>query len=533
MGYKRDHDVSPYSDDKVKHKIIKNLDDVELDSSKIQELNVLPYIFFIAALFFSFFSYGSWTYPVFTWIFPIFLLRGFRLLKPIRSIILGWVIFFISNSIIFENILPTSLLGLHIYTALIAFPLLLPFIIDKILSKYYNGLSSTFIFPLATVAVHYLISLADPYRAMISPAYSQIDFPAFSQILTLTGMGGILFFISWFAALINYIWDKKFQWKLINKTVIGFTTLILILNIAGYIRLNYAFDAEKNFRVSILNNSGEKDPVYLENIKRIRSGKFKDVDWEKGIDPYFAKINQRLINKTINEAKAGAKLIVWAELNSFIRNINYNSFLNKIQNAAKENSCFVAFGLGIFHSDKTAKNFFENKMILIDPLGKIILDFEKRRTQYKASNPLPIVETSIGKISTALSFDIFDSHTFLQWRSQKPDLLIISSNGWNDKWSDMDKLQLEAARARAIEHGITIIKSTEKGISAIIDPRGNILAKMDYNIIKPERSLSIHVPLDKSRSVYLLAGNAFNFLSIILLVGLSIFKLITLRKKES
>ena len=66
-------------------------------------------------------------------------------------------------------------------------------------------------------------------------------------------------------------------------------------------------------------------------------------------------------------------------------------------------------------------------------------------------------------------------------RNEKPQFLIVLSNdGWYGKSSGPYQ-HFVSAKMRAVEEGITIIRSANNGISALIDPLGRTLKSLDMN----------------------------------------------------
>ena len=104
-------------------------------------------------------------------------------------------------------------------------------------------------------------------------------------------------------------------------------------------------------------------------------------------------------------------------------------------------------------------------------------------------------------------------------RKKKPNFLVLVSNdGWYGQ-SFGPYQHLVAARLRAIEEGITIIRSANNGISAVIGPKGQILGQIGLNEIGIK---DIYLPknLTKQTIYALFGGLNFQILMILIIAGL-------------
>jgi len=62
---------------------------------------------------------------------------------------------------------------------------------------------------------------------------------------------------------------------------------------------------------------------------------------------------------------------------------------------------------------------------------------------------------------------------------QRPDLLInITNDAWFDNFSGPYQ-HFDNAKFRAIEYGLPVLRSANTGISAVIDPYGRVLEKIN------------------------------------------------------
>jgi apolipoprotein N-acyltransferase len=102
-------------------------------------------------------------------------------------------------------------------------------------------------------------------------------------------------------------------------------------------------------------------------------------------------------------------------------------------------------------------------------------------------------------------------------RDSKPHLLVsLTNDGWFGD-SPEPRLHLSLARFRAIEHRRYLVRATNTGISAIVDPMGRILAETE---VFETGSLRHSVHLLADSTIYGVLGNWPGYLSILALLSL-------------
>lgn len=126
-------------------------------------------------------------------------------------------------------------------------------------------------------------------------------------------------------------------------------------------------------------------------------------------------------------------------------------------------------------------------------------------TDFKAGNgPKVISLPDIPPFGIQICYEIIFPHRIID-AEQKPDWLI---NLTNDGWYGLSAgpyQHLVSAQMRAVEEGLTIVRSAGSGISALIDCHGQILQKLDLH---QEGILDITLPQQlKITTIYNLFGN--------------------------
>jgi apolipoprotein N-acyltransferase len=155
------------------------------------------------------------------------------LLGFVLSINIGlWGLFSLDDgalSLTFE-IIRSSLLGVLTF---------LPYMIDRWLyPKFRNmGPSATLIFPTVTTAIFFLSSLEGPFDGTVQASKFAYGPTIAQQLLSLLGTWAFIFISSWFASLINYVWENISDWRRSKRTAIIFIAIVVATLSFGAIKI--------------------------------------------------------------------------------------------------------------------------------------------------------------------------------------------------------------------------------------------------------------------------------------------------------
>lgn len=116
--------------------------------------------------------------------------------------------------------------------------------------------------------------------------------------------------------------------------------------------------------------------------------------------------------------------------------------------------------------------------------------------------PQSIAVPGFGKVGVQICYEIIFPGAVVD-RRNRPDFLFNPSNdAWFGRWGPPQ--HLAQARLRAIEEGMTIVRSTPTGISAVIDPDGRLLATVPAD--RPG-FIEMRLPAAHSPTLFARAGN--------------------------
>src|SRR5438477_212327 len=117
-------------------------------------------------------------------------------------------VFWLYESNFYDTSHPFSVVNLLILTIfLLSFTLMVvPYLLDRLLAPRLSLLSgqlASLIFPLGQVACEYLRAHFLPYGFFFSPAYTQYENLPLIQLVSITGVYGLSFLMTWFASVAN------------------------------------------------------------------------------------------------------------------------------------------------------------------------------------------------------------------------------------------------------------------------------------------------------------------------------------------
>ena len=446
------------------------------------------------------FSHGRWTIPLCSWFAFVFLIRFHRTnSRPWLAMVTLWIGISVCHAFMFDGLV---LVKGPLFSAVCLFmgaAWVLPFIIDWLLYRRLDGFASTFLWPLLMVMINYFLGAYRP-----SLAHSQVEYLSLIQVVSITGMGGLVFLIYWFAATLNRIWESEFDWALIRREGSIFLGALILILVFGETRLAFANSHEETLHVAMI------------NLQRNRL---------QSLDTFEPDIVRDLFGVSKKAVDAGAKVIAWSEANADVPLDYEDELVDLGKEFAKDNQVFLFMSFRSFSTPRLN----ENKTIGISPGGDIVVDYLK-------SNLVPGTEAHTrkgdGEVATAnidgirtghvICYDM-DFPSFIRQAGRRDvDILFAPSSDWRE----IRYFHATSARFRAVENGCSLVRPTVQGLSIATDPYGRILSYHDYYSNSPRLSI-VGVPSRGVRTIYAMCGDLFSLICIVLflaLIGLAYLK---------
>jgi len=176
--------------------------------------------------------------PLAAWLFPVFIMRYMRRQRSVPGMIAAALVVVGATFMLYWRVMAT--LNPLLMTVLIGSSGILAFAVffaDRLIARRLTGLLSTMVFPCLWTAVEYLKSFIPGAATFGSLAYSQYGDLPLMQLVSLTGIWGLTFLISWFAPVVNFIWEKKVEWLKIRSVAGAFAAVFAAVMVFGGARL--------------------------------------------------------------------------------------------------------------------------------------------------------------------------------------------------------------------------------------------------------------------------------------------------------
>jgi len=362
---------------------------------------------------------------------------------------------------------------------------------------------------MAWVACEFARARLTPGATWDSIAYTQYGNLPLMQLAALTGIWGISFLIAWFASIMNWAWDQDFVWTTIRPVTLGYVILHCVLLVGGGLRLVLAQPTRQSIRVAVV--SFPKDMFVPGEVTRIVEGRV-DGNQRGLMDEKVAHLHDWFLQNTKREAQSGARLVAWPEQSLLVYKENEPAFLERAERLASEERIYLAMGMAAIQTG--AARPFENKVVLIDPSGKIVFSYLKSRPaapeaaiMVPGDGHLPVAATELGRIASAICFEADFPEFVRQIGRGHADLWIVSANDWEA----IKRIHFEMAVFRAIENGSPMLRASS-GLSSAVDPWGRVLGVTDH--FSGTRTLVSQVPLGSVYTLYSYIGDLFAWLCI-------------------
>jgi len=480
------------------------------------------YIWLLVYALVTLFS-GKWTFFLATWIAPIFGLRFMRSKKTGRGLLLLIIATYIPLVISWYEMTAFPMPIYPVFMLLTTVIASLPYLFDRWLTPCFAKDSHTpfvasLIFPLAVTAIEYFSMTGGPLGSFGAQAYTQYDFLVFAQLASLTGMWGITFLVAWFGSLVNWAWERGFQWQRIKSGAIPYTVIILLVCVYGTVRLLATHEPTATVKVASFTaeafHPDELFPMVNSDLEGFR---------EK-----TTAIHEKYIDQTVAAAQQGAEIVVWPEMAGSGYFEDVDALVKHSQAIAREEGIYLAFPALSRFVDENRTD--ENILYIIDPNGEIVI----RHVKYGGNmlegtllgnGVLQSIETPYGTLSGVICWDTDYQGVIRQVGQMDVDILLSPSH----VWPEIGSMHAKMAAFRAIENGVTIVRQEDGGVSAHIDPYGRLLTTAEH--ASGETTIFADLPVLGISTLYPVIGDILGQLSIMGFLVMAVWAIIVGRNK--
>lgn len=479
--------------------------------------------FFWLAVFAALYAFagGRWWIPAAAWLAPVFAIRFVRDSQSgWRDILWLWLATAVASVISSYH---TTTLHITMQSEVVepvlfattALFLVIPFTVDRLYHRRFAQAGPgpfwlTLVYPISFTALDYSSAIGSPLGSWGSLAYSQAGATALLQLTAITGLSGVVFIVSWFASVANYVWESDFQWR---RASVGLATfLVTVLAVFGFGFARLAQDPPATQTVQVggfslpLNEIGTMIDLFQRGAEEEYNEAFKD-------------LNRRQLEQVRVMAQAGARIVVLQEVAIQGHPDEVNVIQEKAASVAREEGIYLALPVSVSFPD----GGFENVVRIFDPNGDIVLEHLKfGGAQFEGSVPgsgeLQFVDTPYGRLSAAICWDADFPDVIRQAGAMDVDLLLLPSNDWYA----IRSLHPQMATFRAIENGMSIFRQTGNGVSSVIDPYGRVINRVDMFQEDPDAwggLQMVQVPVGAVETLYPETGDVFGLAALVTFLG--------------
>src|SRR5215469_5497277 len=476
------------------------------------------------------FSMPMWTIALAAWLAPVFLLRFVRTQPLLR----GMLLVLLANVLVYTVkvfvMFPSAGAISDLVNAFsLGVSITLPYLLDRLLARRLSGLPGALVFPLAVTTVWYLLAL-NPEGTLLNPAYSQYGDLPLLQLVSVTGLWGIIFVMSWLASVVNSAWEQGFAWPQVRPGLLLSGGLLALVFLGGGARLTFFAPQGATVRVAGVTALHYHELLPSANFGALLDEKTTEAQ-RQAIRPVLAQVDASLLALSQQEARAGAKMVVWPESGATVLQEDEAAFLRAAQAVAHASGIYLDMGLAVILPSQIPP-FGRDESVLIDPSGNIVWVYQKAHPVpgeedlrlVPGNGQIPVVATPYGRLATVVCTDRDFLEIIRRAGQANAGILLVPGGDWRA----IDPYHSQMAAFEAIESGSSLVGPVSYGLSVAVDYEGHVLAATDFFTTDPQLMVA-YVPMQGVHTIYATIGDLFAWLSIAGLVALIVVALVRRR----
>ena len=346
-------------------------------------------------------SNGRWIHPWAPWLALALILRFVRREKAFPGLAIGAAAYTAVLLASFHGVVPLPGMLYYIVMAGIGLSAFLPFVADRLLAPRLHGFSATLVLPAAWVALEYSSSLFSPFGTWGALAYTQYGFLPLMQLASVTGIWGIGFLIVWFAAIVNWAWERGFRLREITAGIMVFAVLFGAVLIGGGARLTHLKPGNKVKVAALI-----PPRTITERVAQIPGGDISRASILKAT----AGLADAMLDQSRLAARSGAKIVLWSEGAVALRPEDEERYIGQGCALARQEGNYLFMAVAVMPPNYP-RSPCENKLVWISPEGKVLKEYLKSRPvpgepTIKGPGTIPVHGTGYGRIGSAICYDM-------------------------------------------------------------------------------------------------------------------------------
>lgn len=457
-----------------------------------------------------------WPIAPFAWISLALLLHASRAMPPLLGFAALYVAIYAAIAAGNRGVMPIPGAAYFFVLLFVTLATCVPFVVDRLPGSRLGPLHQSFVFALTWVSIEFLRSRLTPFSTWQAIGYTQSSHLVLMQVAAVTGIWGVLFLVTWGASVGELLWSRHADWLSVRVPVIAFSVTFAAVLIGGAMRLALAPTDRPTVRMATVNR-----PLNIfapGEVTHLAEGAISDEDRGPMADK-LARLHDWFLDESRREARAGARLIAWPEASLIVFAEDEQAFMARAQRLATHEHIYLAMGMNTVHPGEKPPS--ENKLVLIDPDGRVVTDYQKSHPLMgweagiiRAGQPvMQVADSKIGTLAGAICNDSSFPEFVRQAGEARADVLIEPVNDWRQ----VAAIHFQMDAVRAIENGVALLRPAANGLTGAVDPWGRTLAKADY-FATGERAITVQMPIGRVATLYARIGDLFAWLCVIGLI---------------
>jgi len=406
------------------------------------KLNFKEYVYLlISVILFTLITYG---YYFLIWIsfVPLFL---YLHNKKFKEGIIGIILFSLMSGILMFTFLLNY--KLKIYLLVIVLWIIFYLLFYLISYKLKEKIDFIIVYPIIYLLILIIYSLINLDFMLVNLGVFQVMLSPI--IYYIKGFGVSVLIILFNCLLTGYFIRKKRDYL--------YVIIILLVIIMGCYFYSNNQEYENKFNISIAQGNYPKSWEWRrENVNSI-------------LDNYLELTN--------NASSNG--IIVWPEY-SLVGNLSIGQ-LYQISKLAREKNSIIIFGNSLILKDgEYDAAFVINKTGVIQDIYLSILPYIY--DNIKKGKKLGLINSELGIFGIIICYEEFNYYLSNKYKKNGAKFLVFMANEMDLDGTRGINLGLQISRLRAAENNILVIRSTNTGVSAIINPYGKVINRLDNNV---------------------------------------------------
>lgn len=472
------------------------------------------YAWLIFAMIALFLSGGDRPVEITVWLFPVLLLRFFREVKLWIGLIAALPLITAITLIADKGMTPIPMPYIVWLTLINSAIALIPYAADRLFTRSIQKSIRTFLFPAAAVAVEAFVASGFTGGTWGNPAYGIKNMPLL-QMVSISGIWGLLFLIYWTAAVVNEVWEYRHRFWDIRKPAAAFLTVFVAVYGFGLWRLHIEKPSENTVRVAGVTPGPEHREEMMDIFGQIfsssRTGNFRADSIRSSIMDKYGE----LLSESTKIADSGVEIVAWSEGAAFIFESDEKVSIQTAIDCAREHGFSLGMGIVVISDNcqellGNNQPFVRNKLIFITQDGNLAWEYLKsnlapgfeRAMTIPGSGVLRSTDAAGGSVTGAICYDLDFPPFIRQAGKMRSDLLLAPSNDW----PEIKNTHAQMARFRAIENGTSLLRPANTGISVAADPYGHIVSYVD-DLTSGGAPMAAVLPMGSVQTLYATLGD--------------------------